>query len=126
MPELFGHTRAHVGARHAIITPNNHVGSSLPGVAGATAVVLVSPAMGANVTQTLQTFGYVMEGGAKVAVGAKGKKLGAGGFFFAPAGSAWSLSAPKKGTQVTLFQKKYAPLRGARGPRPILGDQSRV
>jgi (S)-ureidoglycine aminohydrolase len=142
MPELFGHTRARVSARHALITPDNHVNSSLPGVAGATAAVLVSPAMGAKVAQTLltfqpggsarfaagadQTFGYVMGGGATVAVGAKRRRLGAGGYFFCPAGSEWSLSAPKKGTQVTLFQKRYVPLPGAAGPRAILSDQSKV
>ena len=111
MSELFGHTRAHVGARHALITPANHVNSSLPGVLGATAVVLVSPAMGAKVAQTLltfqsggsaqiaagdaQTFGYVMEGGAMVAVGSKKRRLRAGGFFYCPAGSPWSLSSPR-------------------------------
>jgi (S)-ureidoglycine aminohydrolase len=118
------------------------VGSSLPGVAGATAVVLVSPAMGASVSQTLltfqsggsasipasdiQTFGYVMEGGARVSVGATSGRLGAGGYFFAPAGSAWRLSTPKKGTQVTLFQKKYVPLAGTRAPRALISDQSKV
>jgi (S)-ureidoglycine aminohydrolase len=142
MPQLFGHTRAHVGKRHALITPGNHVNSSLPGVAGATAVVLVSPAMGARVAQTLltfqtggsarfaagetQTFGYVMDGGAAVSVGPKGRRLKAGGFFFCPAGSACALSAPKKGTRVTLFQKTYASLPGVRVPKAILGDQSRV
>jgi (S)-ureidoglycine aminohydrolase len=142
MPELFGHTRAHVGARHALITPANHVNSTIPGITGATAFVLVSPAMGAKVAQTLvtfqtggaadiaasdiQTFGYVMEGGALVTVGAKKRRLKAGGFFFCPAGAAWSLSIPKKGTQLTLFQKKYVALPGVRAPRPILGDQSRV
>ena len=142
MPELFGHTRARVRARHALITPDNHVASSLPGVSGATAVVLVGPAMGAAVAQTLltfqsggsariaagavQTFGYVMGGGATVAVGAKKRRLGAGGYFFCPAGSDWSLAAPKKGTQVTLFQKKYVALPGAGSPRAILSDQARV
>jgi len=131
-----------VGARHALITPDNHVNSSLPGVTGAAAVVLVSPAMGAGVAQTLltfqsggsahiaandvQTFGYVMEGGANVAVGAKKRRLKAGGYFFCPAGSGWSLASPKKGTKVTLFQKAYVPLAGVRAPRPVLGDQSRV
>jgi (S)-ureidoglycine aminohydrolase len=118
------------------------VNSSLPGVKGATAVVLVGPAMGAKVAQTLltfqsggsavfaasekQTFGYVMDGGANVSVGSKKRRLKSGGFFFCPAGSDWSLAAPKKGTQVTLFQKKYVPLPGVRAPRAILGDQSRV
>jgi (S)-ureidoglycine aminohydrolase len=109
---------------------------------GAKAVVLVSPAMGAGVTQTLltfesggsariaageiQTFGYIMDGGATVAVGTKKRKLKAGGFFFCPSGLEWSLAVPRKGTQVTLFQKKYVPLAGSRGPKAILGDQSRV
>jgi (S)-ureidoglycine aminohydrolase len=142
MPQLFGHTRAHVGTRHALITPDNHVNSSLPGVTGARAVVLVSPALGARVAQVLltfesggsaqiaagdlQTFGYVMEGGATVAVGPKQRRLKAGGFFFCPAGTQWSLAAPKKGTQVTLFQKTYVPLAGIRAPRALFGDQSRV
>jgi (S)-ureidoglycine aminohydrolase len=142
MPELFGHTRARVGARHALITPDNHVSSSIPGVSGAAAVVLVSPAMGARVAQVLltfrrgesaefaagdtETFGYVMGGGATAMVGKRKRRLGTGGYFFCPAGSDWSLRAPAGGTQVTLFQKKYAPLAGAKGPSPILGDQSRV
>jgi len=142
MPELFGHTRAHVGARHALITPANHVNSTIPGVTGATAAILVGPAMGARVAQTLltfqtggaaqiqasdvQTFGYVIEGGAVVAVGSKKRRLKAGGFFFCPAGTGWSLVSPRKGTQVTLFQKKYSPLPGVRAPKPLLGDQSRV
>ncbi|HXQ80801.1 MAG TPA: (S)-ureidoglycine aminohydrolase [Opitutaceae bacterium] len=142
MPELFGHTRARVGARHALITPDNHVNSAVPGVAGATAVVLVSPAMGAKVTQVLltfesrgsarlaagavQTFGYVMGGAASAAVGGRRRRLGAGGYFFCPAGSEWSLTAPRRGTQVTLFQKAYAALPGVRGPRAILSDQSKV
>ena len=30
------HTRAHVAARHALITPENHVNSAVPGITGAT------------------------------------------------------------------------------------------
>jgi len=142
MPELFGHTRAHVGARHALITPANHVNSVIPGVTGATVVVLVSPAMGAAVTQTqitfqaggaahvlasdVQTFGYVMAGGAAATVAGVKSKLAAGGFFFCPAGSDWALTAPKKGTQVTLFQKKYAPIAGVAVPAPIIGNEAQV
>jgi (S)-ureidoglycine aminohydrolase len=142
MPELFGHTRAHVGPRHALITPANHVNSVVPGFTGATVVVLVSPAMGAKVVQTLvtfqvggaahvaasglQTFGYVMAGGATAVVDGKKAKLTPGSFFFCPAGAAWSLAAPKKGTQVTLFQKTYVPLAGAAAPEAILGHEDAV
>jgi (S)-ureidoglycine aminohydrolase len=140
--ELFGHTRGRVAARHALITPANHVTSSVPGITGATAVVLINEAMGANLAQLLitferggsaaaeadgrETFGYVVGGGATVAVGGKKQRCGPGWFFFAPAGTAWSLTAPKRGTQVTLFQKKYAPLAGAAAPRPLIGDSAAV
>jgi len=142
MPELFGHTRARVSPRHALITPDNHVASSVPGVVGARAVVLVSPSMGAGFAQTLltferggsarlaagasETFGFVMSGGATVAVDARRRRLGPGGYFFCPAGSAWSLSAPSRATQATLFQKAYVALPGAGGPRAVISDQARV
>ncbi len=142
MPELFGHTRAAVRARHALITPQNHVNSAVPGVTGATAVVLVNPAMGAHFAQTLltfqlggsaaipaggdQTFGFVVGGGVSVNVAGIKRRLGPGGYFYCPAGSDWTLAAPKTGTQVNLFQKKYRPLPGCEEPRPIVSDQARV
>src|SRR5579863_9490647 len=142
MPELFGHTRARIQGRHALVTADNHVNSSVPGIAGATAVVLINPAMGARFAQTLvtfqaggsakgaagelETFGYVVGGSAAVSVGASKGRLGTGGYFFCPAGSAWSLAAPRKGTQVNLFQKTYVPLPGAGSPKAVLSDQSRV
>lgn len=142
MPELFGHTRAHVGARHALITPDNHVNSVIPGITGATAAVLVSPAMGAKVVQTLltfqaggsasvaasqvQTFGFVMRGAATVSVGSRKAKLAEGGFFFCPAGSEWSLSSPRKDTQLTLFQKTYVAVTGFALPEAILGNEKDI
>ena len=140
--ELFGHTRARVAARHALITPANHVASSVPGLTGATAIVLINEAMGAKFAQLLvtfqsggaasfpandtETFGFLQSGGATVVVGGQKQRLGAEGFFFAPARQAWSLSAPKAGTQVTLFQKKYVPLAGAPAPRAIISDAGKV
>ncbi len=32
MPDLFGHTRARIAARHALLTPQNHVSSTVPGI----------------------------------------------------------------------------------------------
>ena len=140
--DLFGHTRARVAARHALITPGNHVASTVPGITGATAVILINEAMGAKFAQLLvtfqrggsavtpagevETFGYFLSGGATVLVGGKRQRCGEGGFFFAPARQAWSLTAPQAGTQVTLFQKKYAPLAGSPGPRALIGDAARV
>jgi (S)-ureidoglycine aminohydrolase len=50
----------------------------------------------------------------------------AGAFFFAPAGEAWSITAPKAGTRVTLFQKKFGPLASVAKPRAIIGDAAKV
>jgi (S)-ureidoglycine aminohydrolase len=142
MPHPTSQTRAHVGARHALLTPGNHVGSTVPGITGATTIVLINPGMGAKFAQLLvtfqdggraaipasgvQTFGYVMNGGATVSVGAKKQKLGPGGYFFAPAGKAWTLTAPQTGTQLTLFQKKYVPLAGVAAPKALFGDAAKV
>ncbi len=142
MPELFGHTRGRVAARHALITPSNHVNSSVPGITDATAVVLINEAMGARFAQMLvtfleggrvalpasnvQTFGYFMSGAGTVTIGRARQKCGAGGYFYAPAGQAWSFAASKAGTQLTLFQKKYAVLAGTPTPKAIIGDATEV
>jgi (S)-ureidoglycine aminohydrolase len=125
MPELFGHTRARVAARHALLTPSNHVASSLPEVQGGTSIVLINPAMGARFAQIqialppgssatwpsneLQTFGYVMSGGGHLHLGPQGAAVQAGHYFFAPAGIGWHLHGTSEGTQLMLFQKRYEP-----------------
>ena len=142
MPDLFGHTRAHIAARHALITPGNHVNSSVPGITGATVAVLINEAMGAKFAQLLvtfaadgraaqpasgtQTFGYVMHGGGALTVGKDKSKIGTGGFFYVPAGQPWTFTAPKAGTQLTLFQKKYVALPGTPLPKAIIGDVAKV
>jgi (S)-ureidoglycine aminohydrolase len=138
----FGQTRTRVAARHALIAPDSHVKSNVPGITGAATVVLINEAMGARFAQLLVTFeregraeamandietcGYIETGGAIVAIGATRKKYRAGGFFFAPAGEAWTISDPAAGTRVTLFQKRFQPLAGATAPRAVMGDAHRV
>jgi len=142
MPELFGSTRARISARHALITPTNHVNSSVPGITGAASIILINGAMGAKFAQTLvtfqeggraalpasdvQTFGYFMSGGATVAIGRDKQKSSAGHYFYSPAGQAWSITAPKPGTQVMLFQKNYVRLDGLAAPKAIMGDATKV
>ena len=80
-----------------------------------------------------------MSGGGTVTIGKLKQKVGAGAFFFAPAGQAWSITAPKRGAQVTLFQKKFEPLAPSTGsgsraadgtgtavPPAIIGDAAKV
>jgi (S)-ureidoglycine aminohydrolase len=138
MNPLFGQTRTRICSRHALIAPDGHVKSTVPGVTHATAVIVINPALGAKFAQVLLTFeangqaefpgneletaGYFETGAGTVTIGAEKKKCGGGGFFFSPAGEAWSITAPKAGTRVTLFQKRYLPLVGALKPRAIIGD----
>ena len=120
MPELFGHTRARVAARHALITPDNHVASNVPGITGATTVILINEAMGAQFAQLLvtfqkggsatfgqegvQTFGYVMSGEVTVMLAGRKERCRAGGYFYAPAGELCDLLTPKPGTCLTFFR----------------------
>src|SRR3954464_5221077 len=101
----FGQTRTRVAARHALIAPDGHVKSNVPGITGAATVILINEAMGAKFAQLLVTFesggraaapangietaGYFETGGGTIAVGREKKRCEAGGFFFAPAGEAW-------------------------------------
>src|SRR5260221_6176126 len=101
----FGNTRTRVAARHALIAPDGHVKSQVPGITGAAAVILINEAMGARFAQLLVTFesggraempandvetaGFFENGGGNVAIEKQKMKCGPGGFFFAPAGEAW-------------------------------------
>src|SRR4051794_6545600 len=99
----FGQTRTRVAARHALIAPDGHVKSNVPGITGAATVILINEAMGAKFTQLLVTFesaggaeypaseietvAYFETGGGVVEVeGEKKIRCTAGWFFFAPAG----------------------------------------
>ena len=142
MNSPFGQTRTRVAARHALIAPDGHVRSNVPGITGAATVVLINEAMGARFAQILVTFeaggaaeiptgdvetaAYFESGSGVVRIGAAKKKMGAGGFFFAPAGEAWSITTPKAGTRVTLFQKTFVPLPGTPAPQAIIGDAAEV
>jgi (S)-ureidoglycine aminohydrolase len=53
---VFGDSRTYIGSRHALIAPDGHIPSRLPGIDKATVVVLISREMGARLTQLLLTF----------------------------------------------------------------------
>lgn len=142
MPDLLGHTRARIASRHALITPGNHVNSVVPGISGATTVILINEAMGARFAQLLvtfqkggravfrqadlQTFGYVMNGEVTVMLAGRKERFGEGEYFFSPAGLVGELHSPKPGTQVTLFQKRYVSTVSAPAPRSVTGDVNKM
>ncbi len=138
----YGQTRTRIAARHALIAPDGHVKSNVPGITGAATIILINRAMGAKFAQVMVTFesggratlpandvetaGYFATGGGLLTIGDVTQNVSAGAFFFAPAGEAWSLTAPKAGTRVTLFQKKFAPLTGVAAAQAIIGDAAKI
>ena len=138
----YGQTRTRVAPRHALIAPDGQVKSNVPGITGAATIILINEAMGAKFAQVQVTFesggraalpangvetaGYFETGAGTLAIGGVKEKVAAGAFFFAPAGEVWSITAPKAGTRVTLFQKRFAPLAGEKTPKAIIGDAADV
>lgn len=139
---VFGNTRTFVGARHALIAPDGHVPSVLPGVENATTVILISPAMGAAFGQFLVTFNqggrvffpvddnerflFVLNGKLEVKTSNQSHQLGEGGYAFVPAGQSLLLTEAKEATRIIFFAKKYAPLAGRSEPALIVGHEKEI
>jgi len=142
MSAIFGETRTRVGARHALIAEDGHVPSALPGFVNAVPYFMITPAMGADLTQLLIKFApggvaalpadeietvlYVQSGACTVFVGAEGKTLTAGGFAFSPAGFALKFAALAEGAVVTCFRKVFEPLADDETPPPVFGQAGDV
>jgi (S)-ureidoglycine aminohydrolase len=142
MSAPYGHTRTRIAPRHALLAPDGHVKSNVPGITGAATVILINEAMGAKFAQLLvtfekggratfrqadiETFGYVMSGEATVAMAGNQERCPAGGFFYAAAGQVCELSAQKAGTAVTVFQKRFVALPGAAAPRSLVGNAAKI
>jgi (S)-ureidoglycine aminohydrolase len=142
MRGIFGETRTRVSLRHALITPDGHVPSALPGFQGATPYFLITPAMGADLTQVMIRFAadgsaefpadetetvlYVREGSCVVEIGGERRLLNAGGFAFCPSETRISFSEAAEGTEVTCFRKIFEPLAGWDSPPSLFGDANQV
>ena len=121
---VFGDTRTHVGARHALIAPDGHVPSVLPGIENAICIVLISPQMGARFTQLLlrfsskgiadlpgddaETFAFVLSGAVSLEINREVHRLQTGNYFFLPAGQSSRLVGAAEGTTLTFFFKRYS------------------
>ena len=139
---VFGNTRTYVGFRHALIAPDSHVPSVLPGVENATTVILISSAMGAGFAQFLVTFNkagrvffpaddnerflFILNGQLELKASSKSREVVAGGYSFVPAGQSLGLIEVNEGTQVNFFVKKYVPSPGTPEPALIIGQEKEV
>ena len=134
--DIFGQTRSRVERNYALITPDTHVPSPLINWKNSTAVVHISPQMGARFTQytatmeekseagapgeTAERFIYVQEGSCTLAVDENRKnadlrdlttprhELKVGAYAFIPCGMGHLISS-KAGCTLIVFEKTYQP-----------------
>ncbi len=131
---LFGQTRTSVSSRHALIAPDGHVPSQFPGWENATAIVIISPAMGAKLSQILITFKadsnqapfpsdahehalYIESGSCQVTLPDRSLDLPTTSFLYLPPHTPFTLHGSSD-ARITLFRKIYQPLPDL-APPPI-------
>ena len=138
MPNL-GRTRSSQQPNHLLLTPDTFVRTALPGMKACTAIVHVSPALGARFTQytaefelggelggtTAQRFIFVIEGSVKVEVNGKARKLGARGYAYFPEGSRHRVAATKA-SRVAVIEKRYHDLDSVKPPGLIVSNEDAV
>jgi (S)-ureidoglycine aminohydrolase len=132
-----GSTRSRLAADHALITPDTHVWTPLPGWRGTTAAVHISPAMGARFMQAtvvldaegasgpaaagVERVIYPLEGRLRLTIADAGPHvLEPGDFAYLPADRPHELTAAAP-SRLVLFEKHYAPLDGVAAPEPVVG-----
>jgi (S)-ureidoglycine aminohydrolase len=134
-----GNTRSSQQANHLLLTPDTFVRTTLPGMKGCTAIVHVSPALGAKFTQyttefeadgemvgtRAQRFVFVMEGAVKVEASDKRSKLIAGGYAYLPPGMTHRITATQK-SRVAVIEKSYTSLAGTAPPHVIVSHEDNV
>lgn len=142
---LFGQTRTTIKARHALIAPDGHVPSEFPDWDGVVTHVILSPAMGAGLTQLLIHFGndnathgqasfpsdphehalYIENGPVTATYGTETVELDTGGYLFVPSETPLELSAPA-GSRATVFRKIYEPHESVEAPPAVHGNAADV
>ncbi|WP_343670598.1 (S)-ureidoglycine aminohydrolase [Chitinophaga sp.] len=136
--EISALTRSVVKSSHALICPDGHVNSVVPGWTNCTINVLINEQMGARLCQTLitmkaesivsgstaasQIFFYVMQGNCI----ANGTPLSAGQFVYFPPGETYQFEQASAGTQLLTFHKVYEPLEGYPTPTILFGDSAHI
>jgi (S)-ureidoglycine aminohydrolase len=134
-----GQTRSSQQPNHLLLTPDTFVRTALPGMTGCSAIVHVSPALGAKFTQytaefevggelgstSAQRFIFVIEGGVKLEVGGKSKKLRANGYAYLPEGLHHRLTATKA-TRLAVIEKSYHAVDSVNPPNLIISSEDAV
>jgi len=134
-----GRTRSSQQPNHLLLTPDTFVRTALPGMNACSAIVHVSPALGARFTQytaefevggelgstPAQRFIFVIEGEVQVEVDGNSSALGPRGYAYLPEGLHHRVVAAKV-TRAAVFEKHYQALDSVKPPRLIISSEDAV
>lgn len=134
-----GQTRSSHKGDHLLHTPDTFVRISVPGLEGGSAIVHVSPAIGARFTQYTaelepggvmraaaeQRFLFVLSGCVDVAAATGFHTVEPGGYGYVPAQLDCRITARKE-SRLVVIEKPYEPLAGVDAPGLLVGDEASV
>ncbi|MCC6547277.1 (S)-ureidoglycine aminohydrolase [Candidatus Sumerlaeota bacterium] len=136
-----GITRSSMQPDHALIAPDSHVRSTLPGWTKTMTTILISPQMGARFTQYfalmekggasgaapegVSRFIYVCEGAGTLTIGKKAGALTAGSYAFLPPDTQHGITATKE-MKLLVFEKPYDEVDGVPPPTVVIGHEKSV
>jgi (S)-ureidoglycine aminohydrolase len=134
-----GHTRSAHQRNHLLLTPDTFVRTTLPGMKSASAIVHISPALGAGFTEytaeldsagelgetSAQRFLYVVDGAMHLYTGGRDHLLGPRGFAYVPQGAVHRISSREKSLALVI-EKAYIPNSTANPSHVIVGNEDSV
>jgi (S)-ureidoglycine aminohydrolase len=134
-----GWTRSSQRPNHLLLTPDTFVRTALPGMKGCSAIVHVSPALGAKFTQytaefeaggelgstPAQRFIFVMEGRLKLEVDGKSSELSARGYAYLPQGLRHRVTTTTA-SRVAVIEKHYHALDSVNPPHEIVSTEDAI
>jgi (S)-ureidoglycine aminohydrolase len=134
-----GHTRSAHQRNHLLLTPDTFVRTTLPGMKAASAIVHISPALGAGFTEyttefenagelgetVAQRFLYVLDGAVQLHTGGKDHLLGPRAFAYVPQGEAHRITSREK-SRAIVIEKIYVPDTSANASGVIVGSEDSI
>jgi (S)-ureidoglycine aminohydrolase len=134
-----GHTRSAHQSNHLLLTPDTFVRTTLPGMKAASAIVHISPALGAAFTEytaefenagelgetPAQRFLYVLDGSLRLHAGGKDHLLGSRGYAYLPQGTAHRITSREK-SRAIVIEKAYVPSPSANASALMVGNEDSV
>jgi (S)-ureidoglycine aminohydrolase len=134
-----GHTRSAHQPNHLLLTPDTFVRTTLLGMKAASAIVHISPALGAAFTEytaefenagelgetPAQRFLYVLDGSLRLHAGGKDHLLGSRGYAYLPQGTAHRITSREK-SRAIVIEKAYVPSPSANASALMVGNEDSV